>query len=229
MAALEPGAGVDFLLLGDFSDPPRAQELDDADIADAARVSIARANARAGHTRFFCLQRRREFNNDRHDRFMAHERKRGALMALNRLLLTGESEFEGDISAELVGRYQFVMTLDADTRVPPGGIRRLVGTLWRTRSTVQQIFAAPCTAGRCSRQRMELSLAAVKNGFVRAMAGGGGFDAYQRGVSEAYCGRVGRGGHMRARAYASLRAFDGKLRGAFCLTTRYSVTTCWRA
>lgn len=210
MAALEPGAGVDFLLLGDFSDSPRAQELDDADIADAARVSIARANARAGHTRFFYLQRRREFN-DRHDRFMAHERKRGALMALNRLLLTGESEFEGDIPAELVGRYQFVMTLDADTRVPPGGIRRLVGTLAHPLNRAADIGGA-MHGWAVLAPRMELSLAAVKNGFVRAMAGGGGFDAYQRGVSEAYWDASGEAVYAGKGIY-DLRAFDGKLRG----------------
>ena len=210
MAALEPGAGVDFLLLGDFSDSPRAQELDDADIADAARISIARANTRAGHTRFCYLQRRREFN-DRHDRFMAHERKRGALMALNRLLLTGESEFEGDIPAELVGRYQFVMTLDADTRVPPGGIRRLVGTLAHPLNRAADIGGA-MHGWAVLAPRMELSLAAVKNGFVRAMAGGGGFDAYQRGVSEAYWDASGEAVYAGKGIY-DLRAFDGKLRG----------------
>ena len=104
---------------------------------------------------------------------MAHERKRGALMALNRLLLTGESEFEGDIPAEIVGRYQFVMTLDADTRVPPGGIRRLVGTLAHPLNRAADI-GGTMHGWAVLAPRMELSLAAVKNGFVRAMAGGGG-------------------------------------------------------
>ena len=50
-------------------------------------------------------------------------------MALNRLLLGGESAFTGDVPRELAGRYTFVITLDADTRVPPGALKRLIGAL----------------------------------------------------------------------------------------------------
>ena len=53
---------MDFLLLGDFADSPRAAEASDDAIAAAARGAIESANARAGRARFFCLQRRREYN-----------------------------------------------------------------------------------------------------------------------------------------------------------------------
>lgn len=210
MAALEPD-GLDFMLLGDYADSERASEPGDAEISDAARIAIERANSRAGRTRFYYLQREREFN-DRHDRFMGHERKRGALMALNRLLLEGESEFIGEAPRELTGRYAFVITLDADTRVPPGALRRLIGAMAHplNRFTIE--------GGRAHgysvlQPRMELSLSAVANRFVRVMAGEGGFDAYQRGVSEAYWDVSGSAAYAGKGIY-DLRAFDLRLRNA---------------
>lgn len=209
MAALESD-GLDFLLLGDYADSARAREPDDAMISDAARIETERANARAGKQRFYYLQREREFN-DRHDRFMGHERKRGALMALNRLLLGGESAFTGDVPRELAGRYTFVITLDADTRVPPGALKRLIGAL------AHPLNRFTLEGGRAHgysvlQPRMELSLGAVVNRFVRVMAGEGGFDAYQSGVSEAYWDVSGTAAYAGKGIY-DLRAFDLRLRG----------------
>ena len=51
--------------------------------------------------------------------WMGRERKRGALMDLYRLLLTGENAFsaEGACAPKLAGRYPYVLTLDAATRM----------------------------------------------------------------------------------------------------------------
>ena len=209
LAALEDDANVDFLLLGDFADSPRAAEAEDEAIAAAARGAIESANARAGRTRFFCLLRRREYN-ETHSRYMAHERKRGALMALNRLLLTGESEFEGETPAQLGRGYAFVITLDADTRVPPGALRRMIGTLGHP---LNRAGEGQGGGWAVLQPRMELSLAAVTSPFVRALAGAGGFDAYQFAVSEACWDLTGEGSYAGKGIY-DLRAFDARLRGA---------------
>ena len=63
---------------------------------------------------------------------MGYERKRGALMALGRLLLNerGAREAfaaEGEACAFLAGRFKLVATLDADTRALPGTVHALAG------------------------------------------------------------------------------------------------------
>lgn len=211
MAALERDDNVDFLLLGDFADSPRAEEAGDGDIACAAACAIVQANREAGRERFFYLQRRRAFN-DRHDRYMGRERKRGALMALNALLLGLGNEFDMTISRAPSRDYSFVMTLDADTCVPPGAIRRLIGTLGHPLNRRCE-DAGGAHGYSVLQPRMELSLGAVRNGFVRMMAGAGGFDAYQSCVSEAYWDVSGEAAYAGKGIY-DLRAFDARLRGA---------------
>ena len=69
---------------------------------------------------------------------MGRDRKRGALMDLNRLLL-GEAGAEDAFAAEgaacaalRAGRFAYVVTLDADTRMLPGTAHGW-SARWRTR------------------------------------------------------------------------------------------------
>ena len=67
-------------------------------------------------------------------RWMGRDRKRGALMDLNRLLLGepgAEEAFaaEGSACGRLKGRFILVVTLDADTRLLPGDLRALIGAM----------------------------------------------------------------------------------------------------
>ena len=115
---------------------------------------------------------------------MGRERKRGALMALNRLLL-GERDAHRAFAAEsaacerLAGRFHLVATLDADTRALPGTVHALAGALLhplnrpRVENGARRGYAIV-------QPNMELSASAVKNGFIRLFAGRGGMDGYPR-------------------------------------------------
>ena len=62
---------------------------------------------------------------------MGWERKRGKLEQFNAFVLHGDrsgfSVAVGDVEA--LRNIRFVVTADADTRLPPGSVNRLVGTL----------------------------------------------------------------------------------------------------
>jgi len=127
-----PDPTLSFALLSDFTDSERERtDADDPLLAEAAE-GIRELNARygdGGGRRFLLLHRARRWNPSERC-WMGWERKRGKLSELNQLLLGRDSGLwivEGD--AERFERVSFVLTLDADTRLPRGAASRLVGAL----------------------------------------------------------------------------------------------------
>ncbi len=136
-----PDGSVGFALLADFADAASERTPEDAPLLAAAAEGIARLNERYGPLddpgglhdggpRFFLLHRRRLWNPSE-GRWMGWERKRGKLHELNRLLRGAtDTSFEGDGGPpEVPSGVRYVITLDADTRLPPGAVRALVGAL----------------------------------------------------------------------------------------------------
>ena len=127
---------VFFALLSDWVDAPAETMPTDAELLAVARDGIARLNRRHGEaagggSRFLLLHRRRRWNAGE-GVWMGWERKRGKLRELNRLLRGAtDTGFLGsdDEAPKVPGGVRFVVTLDADTRLPRGAVAKLVGTL----------------------------------------------------------------------------------------------------
>ena len=105
---------------------------DDATL-DAAREGIARLNRRHGPmadggARFLLFHRRRLWNESEHA-WMGWERKRGKLHELNRLLRGATDTSFVPTGSVAPSGVRYVITLDADTRLPRGAVERLVGTM----------------------------------------------------------------------------------------------------
>ena len=120
-------------LLTDWTDAPPEITPTDGAVLDRAAQGVARLNAvhgRHGQVPFLLLHRSREWNPAERC-WMGWERKRGKLQELNRLLLGADDTrlraVEGDLR-QLTG-IRYVITLDADTHLPPGAAVRLVATL----------------------------------------------------------------------------------------------------
>ncbi|WP_454827692.1 GH36-type glycosyl hydrolase domain-containing protein [Paraburkholderia xenovorans] len=129
------GGELYYVLLSDWTDAPHAQTEDDDALLAAAAAGIAGLNRRhpgtGGHERFMLLHRRRLWNAEE-DRWMGWERKRGKLHELNRLLRGApDTSFIAPPGQTLATppNVRYVITLDADTRLPRDTVRRLIGKM----------------------------------------------------------------------------------------------------
>ena len=177
---------ADVLLLGDLPDSDRAECPGDAEIAETALAAVDALNRAWGGGFYFLLRERVWDAGER--RFTGRERKRGALEALNRLLIGQEIPAEFAVSScaleGLQGRYAYVLTLDADTFLPAGALDKMVGTMEH-----------PLQKGRLSviQPVMETAPDRAVTRTQRWLGGQGGDDAYHLSRQEVYQDVFGRG------------------------------------
>lgn len=126
-----PRGEISFALLSDWRDSAVEETSADIEILEYAKREVATLNARYAHdgkTRFYFLHRRRLFN-PAEGVWMGWERKRGKLHELN-LLLRGDRDTTYLPGANIVPEgVQYVMTLDADTRLMRDAVTKLVGKM----------------------------------------------------------------------------------------------------
>jgi cyclic beta-1,2-glucan synthetase len=194
-------AHIHFALLSDFADAQTETRPDDAAIIAAAVDGIRDLNARyaAGTApdRFHLLHRPRRWNAQE-GVWMGWERKRGKLAQFNQLVLFGGEDafsvIEGDLTTLRGVRY--VITLDADTVLPPGHAALLVGTLAHPLNRAQY----DPESGRVVRgygvaqPRVGISLpSAHRSRFASIFSGHPGVDPYTTAVSDVYQDLFGEG------------------------------------
>ncbi len=211
LGALVRDDNVEYLLLGDFQDAPAAHQEEDEAILEAARQAVADINRRAGGRRYHYLHRTRGYAAP-DKKFMGWERKRGALMSLNRLLLGGESLFEAeeDSAPLLRNRFRFVLTLDADTRMLPGTLYALAG------AALHPLNQPRRGQGRKKGYALLAPRAELGCGgrLARLLGGDGGVDSYPTQVSnllQDLCGRGIYGGKGLYHIAAFQQALEGQV------------------
>ncbi len=191
-----PDDNFTFALITDWRDSPTEHDANDDSLLAEAAAGVARLNARYGPTgngaRFFLLHRRRIWNEGE-GAWIGWERKRGKLNELNRLLRgatdTTFMPIDGLVPS-LPSGIRFVITLDADTRLPIGVARRLVGKMAHPLN--QPYFdphAGLVVLGHGMLQpRVTPSLPMGSQGslFQRAFSGPNGLDPYALAVSDVY-------------------------------------------
>ncbi len=152
---------------------------------------------------FFLLHRKRLWNQSE-GRWIGWERKRGKLHELNKLLRGSMDTSFSTVTGETSGSAElqcvrFVITLDADTILPVGAARRLIGTLAhplnraRFNDTTGHVFSGYTVL----QPRMEIHpRSANYSWFTRIFAGDTGLDLYTRAVSDAYQDLFGEGSYV---------------------------------
>jgi cyclic beta-1,2-glucan synthetase len=192
------GPHVSFALLSDFPDKAHQHLPTDNALLAETRSGIRALNARYGHggSPFHLFHRERRWSPGE-NRWMGWERKRGKLAELNRLL-TGADDtsfvvHEGDESALEDVRY--VITLDADTFLPPTAAARLVGTLAHPLNRARHGPEGRVVAGYGVLQpRVETVPSTThRTLFSRVFEADAGLDLYTRAVSDVYQDLVGEG------------------------------------
>lgn len=210
-----------FALATDFPDADCETLPTDQHLLDMAQKGVQSLNEQ------HCLNRRCSFYlfhrpriwNPQEGVWMAEERKRGKLVALNRLLRTGSTDafslVVGDL-AQLAG-VRYVITLDTDTYLPRDVGRELVG----------------CMAHPLNRPRIDPKTRRVVEGyailqprvattipetqrtpFSRLFAGDAGIDPYTCQTSDVYQDVFAQGSFIGKGIY-DVYAFEAALEGRF--------------
>ncbi len=129
---------------------------------------------------------------------MGWERKRGKIEELNRLLRspgdTGFSVKIGDLS--ILPSVRYVLTLDADTRLPRGAARTLIGIISHplNRPVVDAALRRVTEGYGILQPRVSVNLTSAAGSlFARVYAGHTGVDPYTTAVSDTYQDLFGAG------------------------------------
>jgi cyclic beta-1,2-glucan synthetase len=220
-----------FALLSDWVDAPAETMPGDEELLAAARAGIARLNERhgpaaGGEPRFLLLHRRRAWNESE-GCWLGWERKRGKLEELNRLLRGArDTSFLLDGGAGGVpGSVRFVLTLDADTRLPREVARRLIGTLAHplNRPRFDPRAGRVVEGYGILQPRVTPSLPTAGEGtlYQRIFSGPAGIDPYAAAVSDVYQDLFGEGSFTGKGIY-DLDAFQAALAGKVPLNSLLS-------
>ncbi|MDO4815222.1 MAG: glucoamylase family protein [Bacillota bacterium] len=187
------------LLFGILADLPEAKTAvtdKDAALISSAVKSVEALNRKYGGGFYLFLRPRREDKKLRS--YCGFERKRGAVLALAKLLCGKESELRvaaGDASA-LQGT-RFIITLDSDTRPYPDSLTELIGTMLHPlNAPVLDRERGMVIAGHgILHPRMSTTLrSASATDFSRLFAGIGGSEPYSVLCGELYMDLFRRGG-----------------------------------
>lgn len=181
-----------FALLTDFPDAAHEHLPGDAPLLACAARAVAALNERHAGAPFHLMHRPRRWNA-REGVWMGHERKRGKLEALNRLLRgEGADAFSclvGDPAALLAVRY--VITLDTDTQLPRDAARQLVATMAHplNRPVLGGLPQAPRVVAGHGILQPRVGSALPASGLTRygrTFGGEPGIDPYTGAVSDVY-------------------------------------------
>jgi cyclic beta-1,2-glucan synthetase len=213
-----PEAHLHFALLTDFGDAPQEHMPgDDALLAqaEAGIRDLCQRHCQGASDLFYLFHRRRQWNPSE-ECWMGWERKRGKLAEFNRLLSGQETTIEvqiGDLS--ILGEVRYVITLDADTVLPRGSARRLIGTLAHPLNRVEaDPESGVIVAGYTVLQpRVQVNPASGNRSlFTRVFSRDTGLDLYTRAVSDVYQDLFGEGNYVGKGIY-DVTAFERSLAG----------------
>jgi cyclic beta-1,2-glucan glucanotransferase len=218
-----PEGHLHFALLTDWADAGQERMPGDEDLLAALADGIAHLNVRYGNPpgggeRFLLLHRRRLWNGQE-GRWIGWERKRGKLHELNRLLRgAGDTTFlpiNGRLPTAPQG-VRYVLTLDADTRLPRGTARRLVGAmahpLNRPRFDPRKGRVVEGYAIVQPRLTPSLPTGPGSTTYQRIISGPGGLDPYAAAISDVYQDLFGEGSYTGKGIY-DVDAFEAALAG----------------
>ena len=192
----EAGRNLVFGLLADLPESKTQRAEGDEAVLAAAKAAVDALNDRCGGGFYLFTRERTHAAAD--GVWRGHERKRGALLALARLLRGMESDVKclsGDL--ESLNGTRYLLTLDSDTTLSPGAAAELIGAMLHplARPVIDHRRGAVTAGYGLMHPRIAVELqSAVRTDFARLYAGQGGTDPYGMHCSELYMDRYDCGG-----------------------------------
>ena len=215
-------ANLYFSLFSDFTDAPEATVPGDAELLKAVRDGIEDLNARYTGRPFLLFHRRRVWS-ETEQRWIGRERKRGKIEELNRFL-RGKGAAEIKITGELPTAVRYVITLDADTQLPPGTARKMVATIAHPLNlpVLDPVTKVRQRGYTIIQPRVSIGLpGATASRFTRIFADTAGTDPYTQQVSDAQQELFGEA-IFHGKAIYDVAAFDESLGKRFPIETLLS-------
>ncbi|MFN0157599.1 MAG: GH36-type glycosyl hydrolase domain-containing protein [Bacteroidota bacterium] len=209
-----------FALLSDWMDSATERTEGDDELLGVAVEGITLLNKRHAPTadgqRFLLLHRRRVWSAGERT-WIGWERKRGKLHELNRLLRGAtDTSFLSLVSSAVPSGVRYVITLDADTRLPRKAVGHLVGKMAHPLNRPKtDAHTGRVTEGYAVLQpRVTPSLPMGRAGsfFQRIFSGPGGMDPYAFVVSDVYQDLFGEGSYSGKGIY-DVDVFEAALHG----------------
>ncbi len=218
-----PGGHLHFALLTDWKDAPHEHLPDDEELLAELAEGIAGLNERYGRPRGggdrFILLHRRRLWNESEGKWMGWERKRGKLHELNRLLRGATDTTFMPVNGRpprVPDGVRYIVTLDADTRLPGRAAYRLVGTMAHplNRPRLDPELGRVVEGYAILQPRITASLPTGPGSTIyqRMISGPGGVDPYAAAVSDVYQDLFGEGSYTGKGIY-DVDAFEAALDG----------------
>lgn len=210
---------LSFALVTDFTDAGSENRSDDELIIDIAAHGIADLNSKyavQGQPPIFYLFHRHRVWNESEDCWMGWERKRGKIHEFNSLLRGSKTTTFSVLTPkpEHLQAIRYVITLDADTRLPRDAARKLVGTILHPLN--KPIFDS--NSGRVVegygilQPRISVSLeSSARSMFAKIFSGYKGIDPYTTAVSDVYQDMFYEGSFTGKGLY-DVKAFEDSLK-----------------
>ncbi|ATW26012.1 GH36-type glycosyl hydrolase domain-containing protein [Candidatus Formimonas warabiya] len=207
-----------FALLGDVKDAEEENLPGDEEIWESAEAGVKRLNEKYADQEpifYFFLRKRRYLAREK--RWMAWERKRGALMELNRLLANPRDtgSFRQGSDPAFLEKIRYVITVDADTRIPLHVAKKLIGTIAHplNKAVYDPAKGIVMEGYGLIQPRIGVNVeSANKTLFSRIFAGQGGIDPYTSAVSDIYQDYFGEG-IFTGKGIYEVKAFQQALNG----------------
>lgn len=190
-------SNLHYAILSDFKDAKEEHLDEDKTLTAAAIKEIKRLNQAYPDSSFYLFQRKRLWNPSE-NAWMGWERKRGKLVEFIELLKgkkdTSFTIIEGEVSQ--LNDIRYIITLDADTKLPLESAHRMVGTIHLpfNRPRLNKTKTRVIEGYGVLQPRIGMSHeAAAKSRFAALWSGDPGIDPYAFAVSDAYQDGLGQG------------------------------------
>lgn len=188
-----------FALVGDFKDYNEKEMQQDKKIIETAVNGIRTLNSK--YTKdgdiFYFFFRDRVFNSAQ-NRWMGWERKRGALVEFNNLLKgSKDTTFNMQcLDIKELENIKYVITIDADTKLPIETARRLIGTMLHplNKAVINTEIGIVTEGYGLLQPRINVDIESANASFFsKTYAGQGGIDIYTSAISDVYQDLFGEG------------------------------------
>lgn len=175
--------GLNFAIVADYKASDKQQPPGDEELGGFVREQIRRLNDKYGK-RFYFFSRGKSYRPQT-GLYECWERKRGALLEFNKMLLEGSSQSFGiDELDENIKGTKYVITLDEDTRAAPGELLKMIGAMHHPLNK-PVIEGGRVVSGYAILQPVMRVLLedASRSFFTRVFSGGYGYSHYCSGAA----------------------------------------------